>query len=215
MALGDLTQIGKGRVFFAAALIGLLFYLVSITTPVPNLSSQTDPQTNQTVQKLIYSQDSLVPPHNVTYGWAMLGAILVIFLSISDAQVRHKIDEREATEIALKAIKYKKEVLHDSRFGGEVIIGNVKPRKIHTKLGSTTVGWKVGFRVEGPEEGALTYFHAQLDPSGSVEAIMDRKTEFGMVDVCWRCGGKDTDILQRLPDEFKDLQWARRTIRGD
>lgn len=214
MALTDLTRIGKGRVLFAAALIGMLFYLVSITAPVPNLSSQTDPQ-GQTAQKLIYQQDSLVPPHSVTYGWAMLGAILVVFLAISDAQTRHKIDEREAAEIALKAVRYKKEVLHDSRFLGDVIIGNIRPRKIHTKAGSTTVGWKVGFKVEGPEEGALTYFHAQLDPEGGVEAIMDRKTEFGMVDVCWRCGGKDTDILQRLPEEFKDLQWARRTIRGD
>lgn len=194
MGLSDLGGLVKGRAFYAIALVGLLFYLVHITEPVPNFDEKT--------QTVIKSPADFVVPTNVTYFWAVLGTALVIALFMSDAQAGRKITEREAAKITKDEIKYKKDTLRDPRFQGVVEVGNVRPRRNITRQGSEIFKWVVGVNVK--QEELYSYYQVELNPEGVVETVISRKWEFGIVDTCWKCG-EHGDIKTMLPQEIHDL----------
>ncbi len=194
MGLFDLGGLIKGRAFYAIALVGLLFWLVHITEPVPNFDEKT--------QTVIKSPTDFIVPVNISYFWAILGTALVIALFMSDVQAGRKITEREASKITQDEIKYKKDILHDPRFQGVVEIGNVRPRRNITRQGSEIYKWVVGVNVKQGDD--QSYYQVELNPEGGVEAVMSRKWEFGLVDTCWKCG-EHGDIKTMLPQEIHDL----------
>ena len=196
----DLSRIVKGRGVYAAALIGLLFYLMYITEPVPNF--------NQETQTIIKGPSDFIVPTNVTYFWAVLGSALVVALFMSDVQGGRKITAREAAKIAYDEVIYRRDILKDSRFiGGVIEAGNVRPRRIVTKQGSEIFKWVIGMNVK--QEYIYSYYQIELNTEGVSEAILQRKWEFGLVDICWKCG-EHGDIRVMLPQEIYDL----RNIRG-
>ena len=203
MTISNISGIGKGRAFYAIALIGLLFFLVNTTEPVPNFDEAT--------QTILKSPTDFVVPTNVTYFHAMLGTALVIALFLSDVKGGRKITEREAAKIAFEEIKHQRDTLKIQRYQGVVQVGNIRPRRIITKAGTDIYKWIVGINIK--QEESRSYYQVELDTEGTVEAIISRKWEFGLSDVCWKCG-ESGDIKKMLPQEIYDLRDIRGVVRG-
>lgn len=157
-----------------ALIIGIAFwfyYLTRLTSPVPNYDAVT--------RTIIYAPDSLVVPHSVTLGHAIIGMILVIFLVSSFFTDKFKkIDAAEAIRIAKKELILYRDAFKLAEYNGEIKMYAVKLRRTEGRGERVMVPdeWIVGAAIKHKIEEFTRHFEIHIDPvTGMVQGVLNRE----------------------------------------
>ncbi len=209
----DFKNINISQVLLAIALIGLILYFSSSTTPVLNLNNETG--------EYLYTENDYVPKNYVSNEMAGLGIILVIFLFFSvkvKGISKDKITERQFKEIVTREIRKKQTVpLPNGDYELENWKFNVDPNILSVYI------TEKGVRTQSKYVTQVTltdnykiehYYLVSGNPfTGIIDGMVPTDTKLAYKDKCPDCGRfPDEKII--TPEELKILKEFKHLTEG-
>ncbi len=201
----DFKNINISQVLLAVALIALIGYFTSSTTPVPNLNNVTG--------EYLYTENDYVPKNYVSNEMAGLGFILVVFLYFSarvKGMAKDILTERQFKEIVTREIRKKQTVpLPDGSYEIEKwkfkVDPNILPVYI-TEKGIRKLSKYVAQATLTDTYDVEHYYLVTGNPyTGIIDGMVPTDTKLSYVDKCPECGRfPDTKII--LPEELKIIK---------
>ena len=201
----DFKNINISQVLLAVALIALMFYFSSSTTPVLNLNNNTG--------EYLYTENDYVPKNYVSNEMTGLGVILVVLLFFSvkvKGIAKDILTERQFKEMVTREIRKKQTIpLPDGSYEIEKwkfkIDPNILPVYI-TEKGERKLSKYVAQATLTDTYEVEHYYLISGNPStGVIDGMVPTDTKLSYVDKCPECGRfPDTKLL--LPEDLKTLK---------
>jgi len=210
------------QIALVLSLIIWFFYIGSATSLTPNLYNETDPVTNQTSYKVLYTPESDVPKSSVTGTHQTVGVLITLFLFFSfilrNRKLSGRMTEREAKELFINEWALKKGVPFNNGF---LEAAKFDLEKLFSVVGKyETIGqerkmtrYAIALKLHDREHNIPRYFKVYIHPyDRMIDTIVECDRDLMDYDMCSRCGKEYTvsyvmgEDIQKFKSYLKDIK---------